>query len=93
MFLKEDREYTTKGITVDGGNKQMDFISKEDSSSPTVKTEAMLPSCIIYSKEERCVTAIDIQNEFIQILFKNENETEVINIRGFLVDLILEIDP
>jgi hypothetical protein len=51
---------------VAGGNKQRDYISKEDASLPTVDTEAMLLSCIIDSKEERDVAVINIPNAFIQ---------------------------
>ena len=47
MFLKEKRDGEIKGIAVAGGNKQCDYISKEDTSSPTVATEAVLLSCII----------------------------------------------
>jgi hypothetical protein len=41
MFLKEKRDGSLKGRTVAGGNKQRDYISKEDASSPTVATEAV----------------------------------------------------
>jgi hypothetical protein len=51
---------------VAGGNKQRDYISKEDASSPTVATEAVLLSCIIDAKEGRDVAVIDIPNAFIQ---------------------------
>jgi hypothetical protein len=47
MFLKEKRDGKIKGRTVAGGNKQRDFISKEDASSPTVATEAVLLTSII----------------------------------------------
>ena len=36
MFLKEIRDQSLKGRTVAGGNKQQDYISKEDASLPTV---------------------------------------------------------
>jgi hypothetical protein len=36
MFLKEKRDGSLKGRTVARGNKQQDYISKEDSSSPTL---------------------------------------------------------
>ena len=39
MFLKLKRDGKIKGRTVAGGNKQRDYISKEDASSPTVATE------------------------------------------------------
>jgi hypothetical protein len=51
MFLKQKRTGTIKGRTVAGGNKQRDFISKEEASSPTVATEAVLLSCIINADE------------------------------------------
>jgi hypothetical protein len=38
MFLKEKRDGKIKGRTVAGGNKQRDYISKEDASSPTATT-------------------------------------------------------
>jgi hypothetical protein len=47
MFLKEKGDGSLKGRTVARGNKQWDYISKEDASSPTVTTEALLLSCII----------------------------------------------
>jgi hypothetical protein len=51
MFLKEKRDGSIKGRTVAGGNKQRDYISKEDASSPTVATESVLLSCIIDAEE------------------------------------------
>ena len=66
MFLKEKRDGKIKGRTVAGGNKQRDYISKEDASSPTVTTESVLLSCIIDAEEERDVAVIDIPNAFIQ---------------------------
>ena len=47
MFLKGKRDGTIKGRTVVGGNKQRYFISKEDSSSPTVSTKDVILSYII----------------------------------------------
>ena len=53
MFLKEKRDGKIKGRTVAGGNKQRDYISKEDASSTTVSTESVLLSCIIDVEEKR----------------------------------------
>ena len=66
MFLKEKQDGSLKGRTVAGGNKQQDYISKEDASLPTITTEAVLLLCIIDAKEERDVTVINIPNAFIQ---------------------------
>jgi hypothetical protein len=66
MFLKQKRDGNIKGRSVAGGNKQRDYISKEDASSPTVATESVLLSCIIDAEEERDVAVVDIPNAFVQ---------------------------
>jgi hypothetical protein len=93
MFLKQKRDGTIKGRTVAGGNKQRDFISKEDSSSPTVSTEAVLLSCIIDAEEGRDVATIDIPNAFIQTRIEDEKDMAIIKIRGVLADMLVEIAP
>jgi hypothetical protein len=93
MFLKQKRDGNIKGRTVAGGNKQRDFISKEDASSPTVATESVLLTCIIDAEEERDVAVIDIPNAFIQTRIENESDMAIIKIRGTLVDMLLQIAP
>jgi hypothetical protein len=94
MFLKEKKTGTIKGRTVAGGNnKQRDFISKEEASSPTVATEAVLLSCIIDADEGRDVPVIDIPNAFIQTRVEDEKDMAIIKIRGILVDMLLDIAP
>jgi hypothetical protein len=93
MFLKEKRDGKIKGRTVAEGNKQRDYISKEDASSPTVATESVLLLCIIDAEEERDVAVIDIPNAFIQTCVEDEKDMAVIKIRGVLVDVLVEIAP
>ena len=92
IFLKENRDNTIKGRTMAGGNNQRKFISKEDSSSLTVSTEAVLLYCITDAKEKRDVDVIDTPNVSIQTRVESENEMAAIKIRGVLVDLLLGID-
>jgi hypothetical protein len=93
MFLKEKRDGKIKGRTVAGGNKQRDYIPKEDASSPTVATESVLLSCIIDAEEGRDVAVIDIPNTFIQTRVEDEKDMAFIKIRGVLVDILVEIAP
>jgi hypothetical protein len=93
IFLKEKRDGSLKGRTVAAGNKQRDYISKEDASSPTVATEAVLLSCIIDAKEGRDVAVIDIRNAFIQTRVEDEGDMAIIKIRGVLVDILVQIAP
>ncbi len=74
-----------------GGNKEQDYISKDDASSPTVTTEAILLSCIIDAKEGRDVAVIDIPNAFIQMRVEDEGDMAIIKIRGSLVDILVQI--
>ena len=76
-----------------GGNKQRGYISKEDSSSPTVATESVLLTCIIDAEEGRDVAVIDIPNACVQMNVEDEKDTAFIKIRGVLVDILVEIAP
>jgi hypothetical protein len=93
MFLKRKRDGKIKGKTVSGGNKQRDYISKEDASTPTVATEAVILSCIIDAKEGRDVVVVDIPNAFVQTRVENESNIAFIKICGVLVDILVEIAP
>ena len=93
MFQKQNRDGKIKGQTVSGGNKQSDYIPKEDSISPTISIESVILSCIIYAKEERDVTVIDISNDLIQTRIEHEKDMATINIHGILVGMLLDITP
>ena len=93
MFLKKKRCGDIKGRTVAGGNKQRDYISKEDASSPTVATESVLLTCIVDAEEERDVGIIDIPNAFVQTRVEDEKDMAYIRLRGVLVDILLVIAP
>ena len=49
-----------------GGNKQRDYITKEDVSSPTVSVEAVMLTCGIDAVEGRDIAIIDVPNAFVQ---------------------------
>ena len=94
MFLKEKRDGSLKGRTVAGGNSETTVpISKEDASSPTITTEAVLLSCIINAKERRDVTVINIPNAFIQTRVEDEGDMAIIKICGVIVDILVQIAP
>jgi hypothetical protein len=88
MFLKQKRDESIKARTVVDGNKQRDFISKEDSSSPTVATESVLLTCTIDAQEGRELAIIDIPNAFIQTRAERPEDQVIIRLRGLLVSRI-----
>lgn len=93
LFLKKKRCGVIKGRTVAGGNKQRSYTAKDEVSSPTVSTNALLLTCIIDANEGRDVMTIDIPNAFIQTKVQNPKHRALIKIKGILVDVLLEIAP
>jgi hypothetical protein len=95
IFIEEKRNGTIKARKVIGGNKQRDYITKEDVSSPTVTAEAVMLTCVIDAQEERDVAAVDIPNAFVQTVMSEEDAEHhvVVRIRGPLVDIVVSIAP
>ena len=57
MFVGRKRFGETKARLVGGGDKQQDYLTKEDSSSPTASTEAILLTSIVDAAEKRDVAS------------------------------------
>ena len=67
MFLKlKSDEVTIKGRGCADGRKHRDWLSKEDTLSPTVSTEGLMLSCMIEATEGRAFTTADIPGAFLQ---------------------------
>jgi hypothetical protein len=80
VFVKKKRSRQLKARKVAGGNKQRDFISKEDASSPTVATESVLLTTVVDAKENRDVAIIDVPNAFIQTVIEDDEDKVVMRI-------------
>ena len=93
IFVEEKRDGKIKARKVVGGNKQRDYITKEDVSSPTVSAEAVMLTCVIDAVEGRDVAIIDVPNAFVQTVVEDEEHRVIIRIRGPLVDILVSIAP
>jgi len=93
IFLTQKRTGEIKGRTVAGGNKQRNYIEKEDASSPTVATESVILTSVIDAVEERETAVIDIPNAFIQTVVTDKEKRVIIRLRGMLVDMLVKIAP
>jgi hypothetical protein len=84
-----------KAQKVIGGNKQHDYITKEDVSSTTVSAEAVMLSCVIDAAEDRYIMVVDIPNAFAQTVVSEEDAEHrvIVCIRGPLVDILVSIAP
>jgi hypothetical protein len=65
MFIVKKHPGETKARLVGGGNKQRDYLTKEDSSLPTIATESVLLTSIVDADEKQDVAIVDISNAFI----------------------------
>ncbi len=68
-----------------GGNKQRDYITKEDVSTPTVSAEALMLTCVIDAVEGRDMAVINVPNAFVQTVVEDEEHRVIIHIREPLV--------
>jgi hypothetical protein len=93
MFVVKKRDGKTKARMVAGGNTQRDYLTKEDSSSPTVSTKAVILTSIVDAKEKRIVAVVDIPNAFIQTRVDNAKDRVIIRIRGIVVEWLVQIAP
>jgi hypothetical protein len=93
IFITKKRTGEIKGRTVAGGNKQRDYISKEDASSPTVAIESVILTSLIDAIESREVAVIDVPNAFIQTAVEDKKKRVIIRIRGMLADMLVRIAP
>ena len=72
-----------------GGNVQRDFISKEDSSSPTASTKSVLLTSVVDASKERDVAIIDVSNVFIQSRVNESNTRVHLRIAGKVVEWLV----
>ena len=66
LFLTEKRDGSIKGCMVYNGKPTRDWLSREDSASPTASLEGVLLTSVIDAKEKCDVMSADIPNAFIQ---------------------------
>lgn len=94
IFLTKKRDGRVKARMCANGSIQREWMTKEDSASPTTALEPVLATSIINAKEGRDTRTVDITNAFIQTLVPQDGEERIIiKIRGTLVHFLIEIDP
>ena len=96
LFLVEKRDGTIKSRHCANGSVQRNWISSENTASPTVYTESVLLSAIIDAEERRDVAVSDVPNAFIQTEspeLDEDGNRMIMKIRGAIVDIICNMDP
>ena len=79
LFFKEKKNLENKGRIVAGGNKKRDYTPKQEASSPTSHTEAVLSTTTIDALEGRDLGIIYFSNAFVKTgLIKNDKPFKII---------------
>ena len=89
MFLKRKRCGKVKGRGCADGPKQRAYITKEESTAPTVSTEAVFLTAVIDALEGREVAVLDVPGAFMQA---DIDELVHIKFTGEMVNVVLQID-
>ena len=90
MFLKEKRCGKIKGRGCADGRKQRLWKKKEETTSPTISTEALFLMCLIIARERRHVISTDIPGAFMQ---SDIDELIHVKLEGEIADLLIRRDP
>lgn len=89
-LIKEKRCGTIKGRTVANGKDQRDYINREESTSPTVSTEALFLSIAIDAMEKRDVATADVEGDFLKA---DMTDVVIMFYEGDMVDHMVAANP
>jgi hypothetical protein len=93
-FLTEKRDETTiKARVRANGRTQRAYIAREEASSPTAASDAILITGVIDTKQNRDVMTLDIPNAFLQTEISLDRDKIIIKTRGQLLGILLELCP
>ena len=87
-LIKEKRCGRIKGRTVADGRPQRILYTKEETTSPTVSTDALMLSIIIDAKEKRDVAVADVEGAY---LHADMDVFTVLKLEGLDVDIMCEV--
>lgn len=94
MFLTEKRDKTVKARMVYNGKPTREWLSREDSASPTAAHESVLLTGD--ANENRDVMISDVPNAFIQALMpkiEGSDERVIMKITVVLVYMLIQLNP
>ena len=90
MFLTEKCSGEIKARGCADGQKQQEHIAKEESTTPTVSTDALFITSVIAAHEQRDVASADIPGAF---LHAENDECVTMRLDGVLAKMMVKIAP
>ena len=91
MCQKQKRCGNIKGRGCADGIKQREYVTNDDTSAPTVATEALFLTCLISSMEHHKVATVDIPGALMQLYM--EGETVHMKMEGKNSYLLTKLNP
>ena len=88
-LIKEKRTGKIKGRTCANGKPQRKLFSKEETTSPTISTDALMLSILIDAKERRDVAVADVEGAY---LHADMDVFTVMKLVGVDVDIMCNVD-
>jgi hypothetical protein len=89
-LIKEKRSGKLKGRTCADGQSQRSKYTKEETTSPTVSTDALMISLMIDAKERRDVATADVEGAY---LHADMEDFVLLKLVGEAVDIICQVNP
>ncbi|CAJ1938584.1 unnamed protein product [Cylindrotheca closterium] len=96
MLLAEKNSGDIKGCFVYKGNETRDWLSREDTASPTASHEGICCTGVIDAHKGRCMMSMDIPNAFTQTLMPDLGDGEdrvIMKVTGLMVQYMIDLDP
>jgi hypothetical protein len=90
IFLKEKRYHSVKARMCADGQKQRGDWTKQDTTSPTVLTEAVFITVVVNSYEKRGVACFNIPGAF---LHADSDKDITMILKGRLAELMVQVKP
>ena len=89
-LIKEKRSGKLKGRTCADGRSQRSKYTKEETTSPTVSTDALMISLMIDAKERRDVATADVEGAY---LHADMEDFVLLKLVGEAVDIMCQVNP
>lgn len=93
MLLAQKPSGEVKGRLVARGDQSHDFLTKEDTASPTVSQDGLEATCTIDAYEGRDMMSMDVPNAFIQTHTPKGENRIIMKITGVMVKYLIDIAP
>lgn len=89
-LIKEKRSGELKGRTCADGRPQRTMFTKEETTSPTVSTDALMMTLMIAAMEKRDVATADVEGAY---LHANMTDVVIMKLTGEAVDIMCAVNP